>query len=332
MFTAEELENFDIFPKKYTIVGVIRGVFYSFVSLIALILMYSFYSGRDFISIISLESLSFADSNYLAQRLAALEPDNIFSTTSKYYLNFTDNVLDVLIKKYVMDNFPVLMKGSVSGLNITQINDEIVNYLKQNSSQLLYIEKRSDPYIEFYKKGFEYKMLNYDEFLEVTEKDKTNIYLINENDIGMYKKTKEMALDKHLEKISTYYSKGRNMTIIGGHSENTENIVCLTEGEIDLMLIPSFERGYITNYKSEYGPPNYSPIQFFRGDFSSYPLFKKANRIQVSVSKGDCLYIPSFWFRSVRTSKKAFEFISFKYKPVSRYLDNIFKGIEVGEL
>ena len=44
MYTSEEFENFDIFPKKYTVCGVIKYSLYITFMVISNIFMYSFYN------------------------------------------------------------------------------------------------------------------------------------------------------------------------------------------------------------------------------------------------------------------------------------------------
>ena len=72
MFTAEEIEDCDIFPKKLTPGLVIKVVIYVSLMFFGSILMYSFYSGRDFTSIITMENMKFGTDTYYLKKIMQL--------------------------------------------------------------------------------------------------------------------------------------------------------------------------------------------------------------------------------------------------------------------
>jgi hypothetical protein len=72
MFTAEEIEECDIFPKKLTWAIVIKFFIYLILMSCALIMMYSFYSGRDFTSIITMENLKYGTDTYYLKKIMQL--------------------------------------------------------------------------------------------------------------------------------------------------------------------------------------------------------------------------------------------------------------------
>lgn len=72
MFTAEEIEDCDIFPKKLTAGLVIKVVIYIILMLLGSVLLYSFYSGRDFTSIITMENLKFGTDTYYLKKIMML--------------------------------------------------------------------------------------------------------------------------------------------------------------------------------------------------------------------------------------------------------------------
>lgn len=72
MFTAEEIEDCDIFPKKMTLGLTIKFFIYLILMLCALIMMYSFYSGRDFTSIITMENLKYGTDTYYLKKIMQL--------------------------------------------------------------------------------------------------------------------------------------------------------------------------------------------------------------------------------------------------------------------
>lgn len=72
MFTAEEIEDCDIFPKKLTITLVLKVSIYISLMFCGSILLYSFYSGRDFTSIITMENLKFGTDTYYLKKIMQL--------------------------------------------------------------------------------------------------------------------------------------------------------------------------------------------------------------------------------------------------------------------
>jgi len=69
MITAEELEDCDICPKKITFGSAIKFCLYFLFMLFSALLMLSFYSGRDFSSIISFDTLKFGSESIFMKKL-----------------------------------------------------------------------------------------------------------------------------------------------------------------------------------------------------------------------------------------------------------------------
>ena len=344
MFTAEEIENFDIFPKQYTLSCILKFCLYSVSMLIGLILMYSFYSGRDFVSIVSLESLAFSGSSFFLKRLAALQPKEMYIQHKKYNIDYSENITDTFVINYINENFPALIKEAAKGFNVIELYNEFENRLNSdNTLSPLYIEKRTEPSMDYFKKGFEYTKANYSEYQSLIKSNNTkNIYVINDLSLNVLQSTLTTSLvskhivspllTKYLKFSGAFYSEGHSHIVIGGHSELSENFLCMVKGEVDLLMVPAMQREYVYPYRNQYGPSHYSPVPFFKGEFGRFPLFKKADRIHVTVSEGDCMYIPAFWWRSIQTKKeKEFKYITLKYESNSRYLQQLFMGIEFGK-
>lgn len=343
MFTAEELENCDLLPKEYTLPCIIKAVFYSIISFISAMLMYSFYSGKDFVSVITFNVASY-DESYIINRVALYEPDDLYTNYSKYVINYTETISDTFIKEFIMQNFPALIRNGTNGFNIYEMLNEINETLFNDNNVQLFVETRSNPNIEFYKKGFTYENMNYKEYKAKIITNKNGNYFINDFHVDSIKQNysnelitnylqKTPILSKDLLNNGIYYSEGNNGIYIGAHYENTDNFICMLEGNVDFMLVPAMERKYVYPFQSGKGPMNYSPINFFKGEFDKYPLFKEANRIHITLSKGDCMYVPAFWWRNCKSPKeKEFKYISMKYEGISRIVKAIFNGIENKEL
>ena len=72
MITAEELEDCDICPKKITFASATKFSLYLIFMVFSCLLMLSFYSGRDFSSIVSFDSLKFGSESVFMKKLLNL--------------------------------------------------------------------------------------------------------------------------------------------------------------------------------------------------------------------------------------------------------------------
>ncbi len=341
MFTAEEFENFDIFPKKFTYKFIFKSIFYIGLWTFGFILLFSFYSERDFSEIISGDFIQYKDDNFdtLINRLVNIEPKKYYLDLNKLHLNYSDGISEFFIKNYVIDSYPCIIKNGSLGFNIFNTSKYLIDKLNKINESTLKIENRLDPYTEFFHKEFKSIRTNYTDFINNKMKDNTSIYILNELDIISvfiedltYKKLtkrifsnliKNPLLNNYLLNQGIFFSEGNSFINIGGHSEKTENFICLLKGHLDLILIPPLEIKYVYPYKEQFGPVNYSPINFFINSSKSFPNFQKANKILINISKGDCLYIPSYWWRSLKTENKHYQFLTLKYKEPSIYFSEL---------
>lgn len=342
MITAEELEECDILPKQYTLPCIIKASVYLIAMIASCALMYSFYSGKDFVSIITMESTSYSSTSYLIERLASIDKKFDYTQKDSYYVNHTANISDFFIKQYVNQNLACLIKQGSDGFGIFDLYNRLNGELNHTNDEL-YVETKSDPHMAFFKKGFTFEKMTYSNYSIMTQmKERTVNYFINELDLSdirsdlfksMSESLKGDLFKKDLKLNGIYFTEGFDKLITPGHSENTENFICMAKGEIDVMLIPSSGRKYVYPYKREYGPTNYSPVNFFRGDSSKYPLYTKADRIHVTIGTGDCLYIPSFWWISIKSYINThFSVVSLKFEGSSRIVNDIMQGIMLNQI
>ena len=112
MFTAEELEECDIFPKKITTGKIIKFLIYFIFMLTACLLMYSFYSGRDFTSILTMENLKYGSDSYYLEKLYQLDNRFDYNISERYTrdINILNNQRGVFIKEYVGQSVPLIIK------------------------------------------------------------------------------------------------------------------------------------------------------------------------------------------------------------------------------
>ena len=340
MFTAEEFENFDIFPKQLTYKIIFKSIFYVALWTFGFIILFSFYIEQDISQILSGEYLKSLNDNEdnLINRLSNIAPKNYYSDYNKYYVNYSDEISNFFFKKFILDSCPCLIKNGSIGFNIINTTNYIIKKVKKKNEDTLTFEKRIEPFSVLFQNEIIINKTNYSNFIENIINDnkslniinEENIYsIINENLTKIHRKIfskylKNPLLVNDLLNIGIFISEGKSNIIINGHSENTENFICLTKGNIEIILIPPNERKFVYPFKIQYGQYIYSPINFFNQQFQSYPNFKKTNRILINISIGDCIYIPSYWWRSIKTNKNEhFQFLTFKYKEPTIYYSRI---------
>jgi hypothetical protein len=92
------------------------------------------------------------------------------------------------------------------------------------------------------------------------------------------------------------------------HYEKKEQIVCSVEGKAFIEMVPHVKKqevyaGKITEQSLYHDPANtldseanVSPINFFTPDKKLFPNFENANPRMVTLNKGDCMFIPAYYF------------------------------------
>lgn len=330
MFTAEELEECDIFPKKITIKSVLIFSVYAFVMICACILMYSFYSGRDFISLLSLESMKFSSDNYVSQKLHQLDSRTNYDQKDKYYVNITDVPPSTFIKEYVAKSLPAIFRNSIEDWKAFQ-EWKNIEYLKEKLKDIrLFIEERKDP-----ETVSHVQEMKYAEFIEFGEKSNraSNYYIDNRplpenlhSDISFDK----FPLSKYLKLIDISFSQGLQEMTNPGHTDNYEKIWCQITGGTDIVIIPALFRNTVYPYKIPYGRPGYSAVNFFKVEYGRFPNFRSANRLYISLSEGDCIYLPAFWWYASKTSENIpFMSVTGMFESHSRFAEEVLLGIDM---
>lgn len=106
-------------------------------------------------------------------------------------------------------------------------------------------------------------------------------------------------------------------------------------GSKELILVPPTQRNLLyieDNFeenKNKRGkrPKNYSPVNFFQPDYKKFPNFANVRgKMYVKIEEGDLLYIPSFWWHHVKSSKNTNIAVNFWYTP-NFMMMNLFAGI-----
>jgi hypothetical protein len=339
MITAEELEDCDILPKKITLGSCLKCGAYFLVMSMATILMYSFYSGRDFVSLVSLESMKYGSDSYYLEKLAKIDNRFDYNTTEKYSLNFETYIKkpQVLIKEYVLKSLPAIIKN----VSFISILSNVDSYVPEEQEVL--VEHRQDPNGFLHNEDIKVSSMTYRKFKENSQdKNRTVNFYINDAYIeSIFEKSENLLINFFLKSIKRdlvlipqgiKYTEGYDEMMNAGHYDSSENIFCQLKGEIDIMIIPAMQRNSVYPFKKNYGPPNFSAVNFFKGEYGRFPNFRFSHRLYITLSEGDCIFIPAYWWFSIKTEiNKHFSFLKFQFKTHSRWGHNIIRGLEIEE-
>ena len=340
MFTSEELENFDIFPKEYSFTCLFKFIFYSLSTIFSFLLLYAFYTDRNIYSIIRMDYYNNEDfmiNDYLTNKLIEVSPKDFITENKTKFIQNYEKLENNFIKEYIMNSYPCLIKNSSEYFGVKEAIDFIEKTLILYKNKRIIFEYRENPYTQFYDDDYQYLRISYDTFINATKNVSENYYFLNEYNIDNLMNITQIIYEKYLknnylvnslELKHFYFSRAENFVVVWGHMEIYDNFICIEQGSLEFILVPPQEKKYMYPY-SRQGPINYSRVNFFEGknnDSENYPDFFKANKVYINLLAGECLYIPSFWWRSYRTNKKKKNkttFLTFKYKSSSKYLESL---------
>ena len=129
-------------------------------------------------------------------------------------------------------------------------------------------------------------------------------------------------------KVNTFLNKGNGLSNSLPKSINSEILHCQLQGKSDIILSPALNRNAVYPYKKNVASPNLSGINFYYPDLNRFPNSGGLFKIFFILEKGDCLFIPSYWWHQFNSYNEPSLSVSFYFKTNSRYLDIIVKGIE----
>jgi len=347
MLTSEELENLDIFPKEYSWSCLFKFIFYSLSLIFSFLLLYTFYSDKDLISLLTMDYYrNYNDiiiSDYLTNKLIELNPKNYFSENVSDLIQYYEELNEsIFFKNYIMKSSPCLITNSSNYFKTKEIikmaEEELIKDISNNK---IIFEYRVNPYTQFFDDDYQFLRTSFKNYINIIKNaTNNNYYFLNEypilnylRNISNYSYEKNISLNNYLIRElnlkDIYISKAQSHVVIWGNMEIYDEFICIPEGNLEFILIPPQEKKYVYPYTNR-GPINYSRVNFFeqkRNDKNElYKDFIKANKIYMNVLQGECIYIPAFWWRSIRNSKKKNnkgDFVTFKFFSNSKYLENI---------
>lgn len=359
MFTAEEIENFDIFPKEYSFSCLFKFIFHSLTSIFSFLLLYAFYTDSDIYKIITMNYNSNNNykgiiiNDYLTRKLVELTPKHFLSSENNKtnFIQKYENLKNIFFKEYIMNSHPCLIKNSSEFFRVKEIIGLVEENLLKNTNLKIRFEYKENPYVQFYDSNYQYLITSYNTYINMTNINNrnntknNNYYFINEYNIrdiisfnnkslldiiingdDSFLKNNFLVNDLYLKDI--YFSSAETFVVVWGHMEIDEQFICVDGGNLEFILIPPHEKKNMYPFIKK-GPINYSMVNFFDGknnNNENFPNFFEVKKIYYNLQSGECLYIPAFWWLSYRTSKKKnlkTKYLTFKYYSNSKYIDQM---------
>ena len=91
------------------------------------------------------------------------------------------------------------------------------------------------------------------------------------------------------------------------HYDRQEQIMCAVDGSLSVMLVPHIYRQevyaddlkgslYFDKKMLSKDQPNVSPVNFFIPNLTKYPYFADVQKFNAKLKKGDCVFIPAYFF------------------------------------
>jgi len=101
-----------------------------------------------------------------------------------------------------------------------------------------------------------------------------------------------------ISKVTYWHGYG---TLTRPHTDAMENMMCVYEGYKNFSIAAPESRPWIYAGTQGY-PDNYSPLEFVAPDYDKYPLAANAIIKTIHIQKGDCAYIPAYYWHQVASS------------------------------
>ena len=316
MITSEELENLDIFPKEYSWSCLFKFIFYTLSFIFSFLLLVTFYSDTDLFSLLTMNyytnSNDIIENDYLTNKLIELNPENFFENVSNFVQFYEEINESIFFKKYIMKSSPCLIKNSSDFFKTKEIINLAEDAMIKDINNKIIFEYKINPYSQFYDDDYQYLRTSYKNYINLTRNiSKNNYYFLNEYKITPYlNNISNFSLEKNISKENyiindlnlkdIFLSKTHSHIVVWGHMEIYDEFICISEGNLEIILIPPQEKKYVYPYVNK-GPINFSRVNFFEQKKNDkdelYTDFIKANKIYMNVLEGECVYIPAFWWR-----------------------------------
>tara|TARA_Y100000389_G_scaffold64346_1_gene60402 strand:- start:1909 stop:2787 length:879 start_codon:yes stop_codon:yes gene_type:complete len=215
----------------------------------------------------------------------------------------------LLIKNFIFDDDYLLKNFNLNNINSNYGNFDIKLYTKENNSIPIYI--------------------NLNKALEIFKNDISSNYLSENNHDFLI----ESSLIKNLSTIDNLLrpygvSSIEYDMIIGStnsytsfkYTLNPRNFLYVIDGTIDITLTIPDNKKYLQIEKDYNNNEFYSTLDIYNVTDNFIKEYNKIKFMKIVLNKGDLLYIPSYWFYSLKLMTPQSNVINFKY---TTYLSNI---------
>jgi hypothetical protein len=120
--------------------------------------------------------------------------------------------------------------------------------------------------------------------------------------------------------------------------DDNEVFVCAVDGTEEFRLVSGiFKQNLYSGVYQDLNPRAIpEDLNLFDVDEYKYPLLKELEDdgliLKATINKGDCLYIPAFYYEQSRTVTAESTMLTFTYESASRLTDLFFEAINSGLL
>ena len=170
--------------------------------------------------------------------------------------------------------------------------------------EYIYAERQTDNRFAYFTEGAKRVYLTFSDFLDKfkVENRTYHYYYSFEDPPGKLKEDVQLPeLMNELFDISVVTYWHGYGTLTRPHTDSMENMMCVYEGYKNFTIVSQYDRKWI--YAGHGGwPDNYSPVEFVAPDYEKWPLFRNARVKTVHIDKGDCLFLPSYYWHQVGSS------------------------------
>lgn len=209
----------------------------------------------------------------------------------------------LLIKNFIFDDDYLLNNFNLTNINSNYGNFDIKLYTKENSSIPIYLDLNKG--LELFKNdnSSNYLSENNQDFLTETSLIKnlsTIDYLLRPYGIST------IDYDIILGSINSYTS--------FKYTLKPRNFLYVIDGIADITLTIPDNKKYLHIEKDYNNNEFYSTIDIYNVTDNFIKDYNKIKFMRLVLNKGDLLYIPSYWFYSIRLTTNETNIINFKYE------------------
>ncbi|GAB5363532.1 hypothetical protein AAMO2058_000891300 [Amorphochlora amoebiformis] len=207
------------------------------------------------------------------------------------------------LRKYVYKHKPVLMKGCANAISATNLwSDEYFLSRKDMREWMPIVETQKT--IHRNDRGPHIFNMTFQEFISRYTTDP--FYVINgvspdflRKDVNLPPPLRCSRTLRQMDDVHLWFSSGG--TESSQHFDTHDNLLTMISGSKQVLLTdPIHSLGLYMDYHDKYG---LSPINVRHIDLSVYPKVQSIPIIEVNITKGDMLYIPTHWWHQVNSFK-----------------------------